>query len=110
MILGVLIILLVLVAGGAVAVSAQGIDPDPTNNEATVSLIADPLLIILNGTGNMAVGGGSSILSPSQTQDPNQAQSQVQTSNNSNSNSLTNTNTNMQSVLQLQLIPTPYQT
>ena len=73
--------------------TAQMYDPDLTNNEATVSILADPLLGSV--TGNITVGDNASILSPGQTQDPNQAQSQTQTSTIVNNSPLSNNNTNM---------------
>ncbi len=72
--------------------TAQIIDPDPTNNEATASILAE--LLLLPGSGNVTIGGNASILSPSQTQDPGQAQSQSQTSTIVNTNSLSNINAN----------------
>ena len=73
---------------------AQIIDPNPDNNEANASLIADPLLLLVDGSGNVTIGGNTSILSPSQTQDPEQAQAQTQTSTVVNNNNLANNNTN----------------
>jgi hypothetical protein len=71
---------------------AQIVDPNPDNNQATASILADPLL--LPTTGNVTSGGNASILSPSQTQDPNQAQAQTQTSTVVTNNNLANNNTN----------------
>ncbi len=72
--------------------TAQIVDPDLTNNEATASILAE--LLLLPGSGNVTIGGNASILSPSQTQDPGQAQAQTQTSTIVNNNRLANTNTN----------------
>jgi len=72
--------------------TAQIYDPNPANNEATASILADPLLLPV--TGNLTIGGNASILSPSQTQDPGQAQAQTQTSTIVNNNRLSNNNTN----------------
>ncbi|WP_424355501.1 hypothetical protein [Methanobacterium sp. MBAC-LM] len=72
--------------------TAQIVDPDPTNNEATASILAE--LLLLPGSGNVTMGGNASILSPSQTQDPGQAQAQTQTSTIVNNNRLSNTNAN----------------
>ena len=71
--------------------TAQIYDPNLANNEATASILADPLLLPV--TGNITIGNAS-ILSPSQTQDPSQAQAQTQTSTNVNNNTLSNANTN----------------
>ena len=72
---------------------AQIIDPNLDNNEANASIIADPLLLLVDGSGNATIGGNA-ILSPSQTQDPEQAQAQTQTSTVVNNNNLANNNTN----------------
>ena len=71
--------------------TAQIYDPNLANNEATASILADPLLLPV--TGNITIGNAS-ILSPSQTQDPSQAQAQTQTSTIVNNNRLSNNNTN----------------
>lgn len=72
--------------------TAQIVDPNPANNEATASILAE--LLLLPGGGNITVGDNASILSPGQTQDPGQAQAQTQTSTVVNNNSLSNININ----------------
>ena len=72
--------------------TAQIVDPNPANNEATASVIADPPLLPV--TGNVTVGGNASVLSPHQDPVQSQAQSQAQTSTIVNNNRLSNNNTN----------------
>ncbi len=91
MIQGVLMVLMMLLAGAAVA---GAYDPNPANNEADVLLQAfDPPTVTLN----VSTGNGSSILDPSQNQTHDQASAQTQTFDNSDSNSLTNSNVNIAS-------------
>ncbi|MGB9978196.1 hypothetical protein [Methanobacterium sp.] len=73
--------------------TAQIYDPNLANNEATASILADPLL--LPATGNITIGGNASILSPHQDPVQSQAQSQAQTSTIVNNNRLSNINTNV---------------
>jgi len=91
-----LVVFLVLAAGGAAVVSAaeDSIDPNDTNNFAEVSLIANAPVDAPIAT-NINIGAIISILSPHQTQNQNQAQLQAQTSINTNNNSLTNNNINV---------------
>ncbi|MEN6291519.1 MAG: hypothetical protein ABFD07_05810, partial [Methanobacterium sp.] len=72
--------------------TAQIVDPNPANNDATASVIADPPLLPV--TGNVTVGGNASVLSPHQDPVQSQAQSQAQTSTIVNNNRLSNNNTN----------------
>ncbi|OEC87828.1 MULTISPECIES: hypothetical protein [Methanobacterium] len=72
--------------------TAQIIDPDPTNNEATASILAE--LLLLPGSGNLTIGGNASVLSPHQDPVQSQAQSQSQTSTIVNNNRLSNINAN----------------
>jgi len=108
----VLIVFLVLAAGGVTVVSAQDdfMDPNSNNNQASVSLMADPPADIpvdiptdvpvdapadAPVAANITIGAGVHILDPTQNQTQDQAQSQAQTSINTNNNGLTNTNTNV---------------
>ncbi len=72
--------------------TAQIFDPNPANNEATASILAE--LLLLPDTGNITIGDNASILSPHQDPVQSQAQSQAQTSTIVNNNGLSNNNTN----------------
>ena len=72
--------------------TAQIVDPNPANNEATASILADPPLESV--TGNITIGDNASILSPHQDPVQSQAQSQSQTSTVVNNNRLSNINAN----------------
>jgi hypothetical protein len=82
---------LIVLAACSVA-TAQIIDPNPVNNQAAASILADPLLLPV--AGNVTIGGNASVLSPHQDPVQSQAQSQAQTSTIVNNNRLSNTNTN----------------
>ena len=72
--------------------TAQIVDPNPDNNQATASVLVDPPLDPV--TGNITIGGNASVLSPHQDPVQSQAQSQSQTSTVVNTNSLSNINAN----------------